>query len=140
MALKSQVWGAIALSLATVALFESGTLPTGTLFSNENTMFFLTSIMELLTVCSIPLAMRLFKFKTISDMLVRRKEQALMALGTLRLQMICIPMVVNTALYYVSGINVAFGYMAIILLICLAFIYPTKSRCFFEVGKEGEIE
>jgi hypothetical protein len=37
-------------------------------------------------------------------------------------------MMVNTWLYYMF-MNVAFGYMAIILLLSLMFVYPSKVRC-----------
>ena len=38
------------------------------------------------------------------------------------------PMLINTLLYYVF-MNVAFGYMAIIGLLSMVFVYPSKSRC-----------
>ena len=47
--------------------------------------------------------------------------------GTLRLAMLCVPMMLNTWLYY-QFVNVAFGYMGIIGLLSLAFVYPTRTR------------
>ena len=41
--------------------------------------------------------------------------------------MLSLPMVVNTFAYY-SFMGVHYGYMAIILFICLFFVMPTKSR------------
>ncbi len=38
------------------------------------------------------------------------------------------PMLVNAVLYYVF-MNVAFGYMAIILFLSTLFIFPTQERC-----------
>ena len=50
-------------------------------------------------------------------------------------------MVVNTLLYYIY-MNTTFGYMAIIMALCLPFVFPTKGRCLAEieeneVGQEG---
>ena len=47
--------------------------------------------------------------------------------------MIGLPMVANTWLYY-QFMNVAFGYMAIIGLLSLCFIYPSHARCNQEVS------
>ena len=53
--------------------------------------------------------------------------KAMLRWGTVRLAMLCVPMVLNTWLYY-QFMNVAFGYMAIIGLLSLAFVYPTRTR------------
>ena len=42
-------------------------------------------------------------------------------------------MVANTFLYYIY-MNVAFGYMAIILLLSLYFVLPTMARCEVEIN------
>ena len=42
--------------------------------------------------------------------------------------MLGVPLVANTDLYYMS-MNTAYGYMAIILLIVMPFVYPSKTRC-----------
>ena len=55
--------------------------------------------------------------------------------GVMRLLMLGLPLVANTDLYYMS-MNVAFGYMAIILLLVLPFVYPSKARC----EEEGSIQ
>ena len=53
-----------------------------------------------------------------------------------RLLMLCVPMIVNTVLYYVF-MNVAFGYMGIILFLCLFFVMPTMDRCLSEIKEEA---
>ena len=40
-------------------------------------------------------------------------------------------MVVSTILYYLF-LNVSFGYLAIILLISMVFVYPSLERCVSE--------
>lgn len=121
----------IGASLLLVVLFESGLLPEGMLAGRGSSgEFMAVTVMELLTLCVIPLALRLFRFRRVAEALV--SAEALLRWGLARMLMLCVPMVVNTLLYYVY-MNVAFGYMGIILLLCLAFVCPTKSRCESEV-------
>ena len=106
----------VAVSLVMVALFETDILPTGILKDdNGSDEFWAATVMELLTLCLIPVALRLLKF------------------GMIRMLMLCVPMVANILLYYLY-MNVAFGYMAIIIFLCLAFVLPTKARCEQEVA------
>lgn len=126
----------IALSALTVTLFESGMLPAGILAGTGNTEFVFTMAMELITICAIPVAVRLFKFKRINNELKTGGGNALMKWGSIRMLMLSEPLFANTVLYYLF-MNVAFGYMAIILLICLMFISPGKRRCKAETGGEA---
>jgi hypothetical protein len=57
--------------------------------------------------------------------------------GLLRLLILEVPMVVNTYLYYIY-MNTTFGYMAIIGLLCLPFVFPTMSRCQAEVEDDKQ--
>jgi hypothetical protein len=88
--------------------------------------------MELLTLGCVFLGLRLFKFKTVHADLVSSEHAALSAWGALRLVMLLAPMVANTYLYYLF-MNTTFGYMAIIGLLCIPFVFPTLSRCEAEV-------
>lgn len=131
--LVSEMYAYVIISLMIVVLHETETLLPGTLADDKSTEFLAVSLMELVTICTIPLALRLFRFKRISHTLKSTKEQGLKIWGSLRLAMICLPMMVNTLLYYVF-MNVAFGYMGIIGLICLLFIYPSTGRCVSETS------
>lgn len=117
----------VGVSLLMAALFEADLLPCGILKgSDAGGEFVAATLMELLTLCVIPVALRLFRFRRVADSLTTCG--ALRRWGMLRLLMLCVPMVVNTLLYYLY-MNVAFGYMGIILLLCLAFVLPTRQRC-----------
>lgn len=131
--LISEMYACVAISLMIVVLHETETLLPGALADDKNTEFLAVSLMELVTICLIPLALRLFKFKRINRSLKSRQAQGLKIWGSLRMMMICLPMMVNTLLYYVF-MNVAFGYMGIIGLICLLFIYPGTGRCVSETS------
>lgn len=110
-----------------VLLFESNVFPTGLYADNKAADFLFTTIMEILTICCIPLALRLIKDKTMKKYDVPRRMQIYRRKAMLRLLLLGCPLLVNTFLYYLF-MNVAFGYMAIILFLCLLFIIPTKER------------
>ncbi len=123
------LWTVLALALIVVVLFETDVLMFGYYAgSGEQAEFLLTTMMELLTLAVIPLALKLFKFPRVHADLVSRKAEALRKWGLLRLLMLLVTLLVNTLLYYAYA-NVAFGYMAIILVIVLPFVYPSMERC-----------
>lgn len=134
------VWICVLLVSAFVLIvFECNVGPIGMLVGKSNSEFVLMSVMELLTVVAIPLALRLFKFRHVHEELVRRKEVALLKWGMVRLAILAIPFISNMLLYYLF-MQVAFGYMAIIVMICMVFVYPGKERCAFEVHNTTDCE
>ena len=129
-------WAFLALALFVVVLFESGVLFFGYYAgSGEQAEFLLVTMMELLTLATIPLSLKLFRFKGVRADLLTRKALALQKWGLLRLLMLFIPIFVNTMLYYMYA-NTTFGYMAIILVIVLPFVYPSMNRCIAETSEE----
>lgn len=127
-------WTMVVAALTAVVVFETGLLPMGYYAgTSSEAEFVLEVMMELATLpLLIPLALKLFSLKRVKADLVSRKSAALRKWGLLRLLMLLVPMVVNTLLYYMY-VNTTFGYMAIIGLITLPFVYPGKSRCAAEV-------
>ena len=121
----------VAVTLVIVALYECGVLECGVLADSKQTEFVAMTIMELTTLVAAFLGLRLFKFPKIHADLVTRKEPAMLKWGILRLLVLEVPMVVNTYLYYMY-MNPTFGYLAIILLLCLPFVFPSESRCIDE--------
>lgn len=122
----------VGMSLLAVVLFETDLLPCGIMKDDASSgEFVMATLMELLTLCAIPSALRLFRFASVRRRLAT--ADGLLRMGLARLLMLCVPMVGNTLLYYMY-MNVAFGYMAIILLLCLAFVLPTMSRCEAELA------
>ena len=125
----------IAIALCLVVLYETDFLEAGLYAEEKNLEFILTALMELITLGGVFLALRLFKIGKVHSDLITMKEFALKKWGTMRLSLLVIPMVVNTLLYYLF-MNTTFGYMAIIQLLCLPFVFPTMSRCLSEVESE----
>ena len=126
---------AVVIALVLVVFYESDLFESGSLAEEKNIEFLLTVIMELMTLGGVYLALRLFKFGRVHADLITMKEYALRKWGALRLLLLVVPMVANTLLYYMF-MNTTFGYMAIIQLLCLPFVFPTMGRCLSEVESE----
>jgi hypothetical protein len=122
----------LAMAIALVLLFETDILPVGLMTYDKQSEFVLTFIMELLSLGAAFLGLRLFRFKTVHDDLIARTDVALFKWGSIRLFILEVPMVLDTLLYYFY-MNTTFGYLGIMLLLCLPFVYPTLSRCEAEV-------
>ena len=118
--------------VAVAIVFETNIFESGLYADDKNVEFMMTAVMELVTLGTVFLALRLFKFNKVHDDLVARKYSALKKWGLLRLLMLGLPMMYNTYLYYMF-MNTTFGYMAIIQMLCMPFVYPSKSRCQAEV-------
>ena len=118
----------IVIALVFIVLFETDTLPVGVKADDKQSEFVLTALMEIISLGAAFLGLRLFKFKPIHNDLVNRKATAMWKWGMTRLIILEVPMVINTLLYYIY-MNTTFGYLGIILLLCLPFVFPALSRC-----------
>ena len=125
----------VAVALVIVLLYELDVLEAGTLVDSKQTEFVAMTTMELTSLAAAFLGLRLFKFPRIHESLVTQKEPALLKWGMLRLLVLEVPMVSNTYLYYIY-MNTTFGYLAIILLLCLPFVFPSVNRCMAETTEE----
>ena len=106
----------------------------GIMHDDKSSDFIMTSIMEIITICLIPVSLRLFKFKKIRNGILSdttENHSSFIVWAIVRLGMLQLPMIVNAILYYMY-MNVAFGYMGIILFLVSFFIFPTVERCNFE--------
>ena len=126
--LQTFMFSMIGITVVLVVLFETDVLPSGLMATEKQTEFLLTTLMELLTLASVYMSLRLFKFDKVHQELVTLKADGLRRWGLIRLAILLLPMLLNTVLYYLF-MNTTFGYMAIILAICLPFVYPSEARC-----------
>lgn len=125
----------LALALVFIVLFELDVLPVGIMSEDKQSEFVLTALMEIVSLGAAFLGLRLFKFKAIHHDLVTREEKAMWKWGMTRLLILEAPMVIDTLLYYIY-LNTTFGYLAIILLLCLPFVFPSLNRCLAETSEE----
>lgn len=126
----------VVVALMLVGLYETEILTPTDISDDATLMFGILSLMELITILVIPVALKLFKMKAIHRKLMVQKGDALLFWGTARINMLCLPMLINTFMYY-QTMSPAFGYMAIILFLCLFFIYPSIGRCEEETSEEN---
>lgn len=124
-----------ALTLAVIMVFETEMLESGLMAGENQSEFIFTFVMELVSLGAAFLGLRLFKFKAVHDDLIARQEPAMMKWGTIRLLILEVPMLADTLLYYMY-MNTTFGYLAIILLLCLPFVFPSLNRCLAETSEE----
>lgn len=125
---------AVAICLLMVAVYEYEICLPGELAVDKQLDFFVATLMECLTICCIPIALRLLKFAAVCRALERGiKEYVRWA--AVRIALISVPMMVNTWAYY-QFVNVAFAYMAIIGMLSLLLVYPTRSRYLHETGQD----
>lgn len=132
--LTALFWSTMAIGFAIVALFETNIVLSGDLSDNTLLDYYCTLAMELLTIAAIPFALRLFRFASIKRRLVERPE-SLLRFASLRMMLIAIPMLINGFLYYMF-MSTTFGYMGIICLLCMSFVYPSANRCKSEISRE----
>ena len=128
--------GLLAVALLMVVLYETDILEAGVLADSKQTEFIATTTMEITTLAGVFLALRLFKFRAIHQNLMSQKAPALLKWGLLRLVLLEGQMLCNTYLYYIY-MAPTFGYMAIIQLLCLPFVWPNMERCMAETTEES---
>ena len=125
--LRNLFIGTVAVPLLIATVYECDVLPTGVFAGKAQEELLAVIIMELLTIVMIPLALRLFKAKDVERKVAEGDTLALRRWGALRILMITVPLLLNTIGYYLF-MNTTFGYMALILLICLPFVYTSPKK------------
>lgn len=126
--LNLEFWLPILVSLVIIVLYETEILLPGMWATDKLLQYYLAITMELVTISFIPLSLKLFKFKKVKASIEAEAEGGLRKWGQIRITMLTLPMMLNTWLYY-QFIGISFGYMGIIGLLCLFFVYPSKTRC-----------
>lgn len=102
----------------------------------SKTHYYLQMLIILLTLAIVPLALRLFKFKAVESALRAQPAHALLKWGTLRLAMLGSMLILNTLLYYIYGFEPAYGYLAVMIMLTMPFVFPTMSRCKAETAPD----
>ncbi len=132
--LRIQLWGQVLFCFLLILLFETGQAASGPMADDKVLNYYVAIPMELITICLIPVALRLMKFRRVKEQIARNPLAAVRTWSIIRIDLICFPMILNCMFYYVF-MNVAFGYMGIIALLCLPMINPTERRFRQEMGQ-----
>lgn len=126
--LKAMFWLPVIVSGMVVAGYESGLLMEGIAVGNREGEYYCALTMEMVTLCTIPLALRLFHIDWVKKRILANRSMQLQVWRYLRLAMLFVPMMVNVVMYY-QFVHPSFGYMAIIGLLSSFFVYPSAERC-----------
>lgn len=135
-ALKLQIYfyATFLISLLLVVLGETDVFPTGILSDNAEWEFYMLIVLELVSLCAIPLALWMFRAKRIKQALTEGRELALGRYGFIRYMLLAIPFLGNIICYYLF-MHASFGYMAIIIFLSMLFVFPSLDRCMTEVSE-----
>ena len=125
----------VVLAVAIVVVFETGVMTGGIIADEPDFCFAGLTVMEIVTICSIPAALKLMSLKKIRQRIAEKGIGEYRRWAVVRLDLVGAPMILNLFLYYMSY-SVAFGYMAIIAALCLVFVYPSEGRCLNEMNVE----
>ena len=108
--------------------------------ASRQQQFICKTVMIMLTIGLLPLSLRLFKMRKVQADLQQRQAPALLRWGTLRLLLMGALLVGNALLYYAFAFESTYGYLAVVTLLTMPFVIPTKSRCNTEVAPDEEKE
>ena len=128
--LLSEYFGAVVLVVLLACIFETGMAVEGAWATDNGALLFLIqSLMTILLFLTIPCALYLFRATKVRQALATKQEKALLCWGSVRILLLCVPMVADMVFYYLFGAVVGFFYMTVIYLLSLTFVFPTKRRC-----------
>ena len=94
--------------------------------------FIYLTAMELITLCVIPFALRLFKFKWVKKLIKQQGTKGLLDLKASQIVMLSGPMILNAIIYFINR-QVAHFYLAVILFFFFFFLYPSHEKLFNEL-------
>lgn len=132
--LKIQFYTYIAVAVAAVAIGE--VCPQCRTDLDTQTMYLCTTAMELLTICLIPVALKLMKLTAIKKNIRQRGADRYLTVASARLAVLGVPLAANAVLYSLCR-AVPFAYLAIIVTIALTFVYPAEGRYTNETSDEN---
>lgn len=138
-----ELWVSVFITLLIVVLFESELILPGMFSEYDHVQVFVEMVMILVVLAFIPSSLYMFKTKHVHGLLTDDESSAprnLLVWGTVRMMMLCVPMVVCMFLYYAFDLTVGFFYLSVICALCLFMVYPSLGRCLKETGIKSSAE
>ncbi len=126
--LKAVFWAPVIVCGLAVAAYECGLVMEGGSVGDRQSEYYCALAMELVTLCTIPLALKLFRIAAVSKHIQADKAGRLPVWRCVRMALLSVPMMVNVVMYY-QFVHPGFAYMAIIGLLSSFFVYPSADRC-----------
>ncbi len=135
--LLGELIGLLVIVLVVAVLFEINLILPGELSGMEwsNDLVITQFIMQLLTLTVIPFTLYMFKLPFLKKQLaisLLKSINILLIWGSIRIGLLCFPLLLNVLFYYLFGFERSFFYLSLILLLSIAFVYPSKKRCEYE--------
>ena len=111
-----------------VAAFELHLLPSGTLLADSTAAYWLSIVGVVLTLVCIPLALKWSKIGFIARLFAPSEshlaDKASRRSDLTRIAVLFLPLLFNIFCYYLLGCEASFAYMALMLLVAFAYIWP----------------
>jgi hypothetical protein len=129
------------LPILLCVLYETGILTDGIFCGDARMEYMLQTVCILLTICLIPLSLRLFNLNLVKHIKELPLEEALKSYrrwSEIRLLLLCVPVLLNTSFYYLT-LNTTGVFCASMALIASFFCLPTESRIINELDLPDEL-
>ena len=110
---------------------EAGAIPTGSKLA-----YMMEIVGIALALILVPLALKLLTLKGVRNTFKQGDRRAYRRWSEIRLAMLTTPLMINIGLYYGLGYDTTCGYLALMVAITFAFIWPSQSRMEDEMSEE----
>ena len=96
--------------------------------ASVQTKYVVSIVMILTTLTAIPCSLRFFKFHFVRNKIQANGIESFSRLLLVRLLILIDMIFFNMILYYFFGCEPTYGYLAVITILALPFVYPTKDN------------
>lgn len=125
-------WTVLALTVLVAALLRVAGCPSTCPFFDDGLVEYVADMLAVcLTVCLVPLALRLFRFERVR----RHLPDQYAHWAWVRLLMLQLVLVVDAVGYGLFG-QASYFYLALMTLLAMVFVYPSCRRCKAETAKD----
>ena len=90
-----------------------------------------------LTVIVIPLSLKWMTLRRVK-VAIKDSEEAYRMHYSLRLYMLSLTLIYHIILYFMSGCEPTFGYMALMVVVAYLFVWPSEDKMRYEMSAAGE--
>lgn len=130
---------AIIAAVLLAIIFETGLLLIGTRAYDSQTNYICEMIGVVNTVLGIWLALKFMAFGKVKEAL-KEQPSKYFRFSALRIKILTIPLIYDTAAYYLLGEDATLGYLALMTAVGFLFIWPSMGKMEYELGKGNESE
>lgn len=125
-------WAVLAFAVLAAVLLRVAECPAGCPFLADGRVEYVADMLAVcLTVCLVPLALRLFRFERVRRQLPCRYARW----AWVRLLMLQLVLAVDAVGYGLFG-QASYFYLALMTLLATVFVYPSRRRCEAETAKD----